>query len=305
LLHGSSSKRVRWAPASFFQQLLFLGCSILSTHSAAFSPPAMPGIARAVTTSDRVALNVIDTGVPKIPTAQTLVFVPGWTMPARLFHAQVSTFSASHRVVAIDPRGQGESEVPQTGYTLDRRAQDIAEVLTALDLTNVVLIGWSLGVLESLHVANSSASSRIAAYVLIDNSVGEATPPKGDPNFFPNLRSQRHATVEKFVRGMFKSTPSSAFIAFITEQAQRASVENSIALLSYPKPREYWRDSLYAISKPVAYFVTPRFFAQADAVAAKRTGAFIKKFPNAGHALFVDEPQAFNAALSEFLGTVK
>jgi pimeloyl-ACP methyl ester carboxylesterase len=62
---------------------------------------------------------------------------------------------------------------------------------------------------------------------------------------------------------------------------------------------------LYGITKPVAYFVTPKFFAQADAVVAKRPTTFVEKFPRAGHALFVDDPVGFNAALSQFLATLK
>jgi non-heme chloroperoxidase len=271
----------------------------VATHHASAAPRS-----ERVLTSDGVALQAQVFG-PSVPTPQTLVFVPGWTMPASLFDPQVSAFSARYRVVTIDPRGQGSSDVPTSGYTLERRTQDIADVLTALDLNNVVLIGWSLGVLELLHLSTTPAASRVAAYVLIDNSVGEATPPKGDPNFFPNLRSKRSETVERFVKGMFKTPVPAALVANVTSQAQRMSVENSIALLSYPKPREYWRESLYAINKPVAYVVTPKFFAQADAVAVKRNRTFIKKFPDAGHALFVDDARGFNAALQDFLNTLK
>lgn len=271
----------------------------MATSASAYSPAPTVGELRTIKTSDGVSLNVQIAGAANAP--RTLVFVPGWTMPGSIFANQVGAFASASRVVVIDPRGQGSSEIAKTGYTLDRRTQDIADVLDALALDNVVLVGWSLGVLESLHLSTTLAAWRIAAYVLVDNSVGEATPPKGDPNFFPNLRAKRTETVERFVKGMFKVNHDAGYISLLSQRAQRMSVEDSIALLSYPKPREYWRDALYAIPKPVAYLVTTRFFAQADALKVKRPSTFVSKFPNAGHALFVDDPQAFNRALEEFL----
>ncbi len=77
----------------------------------------LPGVAEAAdrffTTSDGVRLHYTETG-PNF--AQTLVFVPGWTMPAWIFQRQIDVFSRDYHVVALDPRGQGESEVPPTGY---------------------------------------------------------------------------------------------------------------------------------------------------------------------------------------------
>ena len=51
-------------------------------------------------TSDGVRLHYLDAG-----SGPPLVFVPGWTMPAWIWEPQLSHFSASHRVVALDPRG--------------------------------------------------------------------------------------------------------------------------------------------------------------------------------------------------------
>ncbi len=271
----------------------------MSTNAVAYSPAPLLSESRSVTTSDGVVLNVQVAGAANA--LRTLVFVPGWTMPGSIFANQIRAFAPSSRVVVIDPRGQGSSEIPKTGYTLERRTQDLAEVLDTLSLEKVVLVGWSLGVLESLHLSTSPAASRVAAYVLVDNSVGEAMPPKGDPKFLPNLRANRTETVQRFVKGMFKSNPDPGYISLLSQQAQRMSVEDSIALLSYPKPREYWRDTLYAIQKPVAYLVTSRFFAQADAVKEKRPTTYVSKFPDAGHAVFVDDPQGFNRALEDFL----
>jgi non-heme chloroperoxidase len=252
-----------------------------------------------VTTSDGVRLSVIDIGPQDA--SQTLVFLPGWTMPAAIFAPQVQHFSKQMRVLAIDPRGQGLSEIASSGYTVERRARDVYEVLGALKPAKPVLIAWSLGVLETLKVLDQHKDVQLAGVVLIDNSVGEATPPKSNPNFFPDLRAKRGKTVENFVKSMFKSSPSTDYLSWLTAQALRTNLEDSIRLLSYPVPREFWRETLYATKLPAAYWVSPRFAAQAEAVRRNRPATDVRDFPNAGHALFVDEPQKFNEALQAFI----
>ena len=79
-------------------------------------------------TSDQVRLCyseqlLTDTSTP------LLVFIPGWTMPASLWEKQLAYFSGKYSLVAFDPRGQGASAAPNFGYTLERRVQDIKELL--------------------------------------------------------------------------------------------------------------------------------------------------------------------------------
>ena len=71
--------------------------------------------------------------------------------------------------------------------------------------------------------------------------------------------------------------------------------------LTFKQTREYWRDAVYATAKPVLYVVTPRLQGQADNLQRKRPATRTEVFENAGHALFVDEPQRFNTLMDEFL----
>lgn len=248
-------------------------------------------------TSDGVRLRYLQAG-----SGRTVVFVPGWCMPARIFDPQIETLSRRWRVVSLDPRGQGESEVPASGYDPTRRGQDIRDLLAHLGGGRVVLAGWSLGVLDALSYADMAGDARLAGLVLIDNSVGEgAPPPPRASNFFTNLRRRRDATVQGFVRSMYRTPQSTTYLDGIAREAQRMPVEASIRLLSYPRPREFWKQSLYAVRRPVYYAVTPRLRSQADAVAQNHPQPMVEIFDGAGHALFVDEPARFNASMEEFL----
>ena len=285
----------RGAPSPITRRLALI------TAACALAAPALHAaeVARWFTTSDGVRLRYLEAG-----SGRTVVFVPGWCMPARIFEPQMAALSRRWRVVSLDPRGQGQSEVPRGGYEPTRRGQDIRDLLAHLGGGRVVLAGWSLGVLDALSYADMAGDGRLAGLALIDNSVGEGTPPPArtrPSTFFTNLRQRRDQTVRGFVRAMYRTPQDEAYLDEISRQAQRMPVEASIRLLSYPRPREFWRDSLYAVRRPVYYAVTPRLRNQAELVAQKHPMPTVEVFDGAGHALFVDEAARFNASMEEFL----
>ena len=251
------------------------------------------------TTTDGVRLHVIEAGPSG---AQTIVFVPGWTMPAWIFGPQIKAFAARYHVVALDPRGQGDSDVPDSGYTAQRRGDDIAELITALGPRPVLLVGWSLGVLDSLAYVQQHGDSRLAGLVLIDNSIGEEPAPVPSPRpRVPAPRLPREEQMRRFVAGMFRTSPGPAYLAQLTETALRTPPAAAAALSNYKLPRTYWRQAVYAVTKPILYVVRPRFAEQAANLAANAPRAETAVFAQAGHALFVDEPARFNALLDSFI----
>ncbi len=250
-------------------------------------------------TSDGVRLHIIEAGPSAAP---TIVFVPGWTMPAWIFQAQIEAFARRYHVVALDPRGQGESEIPAEGYDYRRRGQDIADLIAALRVRNVLLVGWSLGVLDSLSYVQQYGDTQLAGLVLIDNSVGEDPPPVASR--LPAQRGPRLAREEqmrRFVAGMFRVSPGAAYLERLTDTALRTPPDAAAALSNYGVPRTYWKEAVYSVRHPVLYVVRPRFAGQAGNLAAKHPWAEAVVFEQAGHALFVDEAARFNAVLDSFI----
>ncbi len=258
-------------------------------------------------TSDGVQLHYEERGQERTEGRRApIVFVPGWSMPAAIWEPQLAHFAQQHRVVALDPRGQGKSAIAPAGYSPERRARDIAELIVAAGLQRPVIVGWSLGVLETLAYVEAQGDKAHAGLVLVDNSVGEEPAPRGGkgPSFTSRLRTDREQTVRAFVRSMYRSPQTEAYLQSIEQAALRTPLEASVALLSWTWPRTRWRDALYATSKPVLYVVTPAFAAQAASVARRRPDIRTEVFAQAGHALFVDEAQRFNAVLDAFLETI-
>src|ERR1700761_2387092 len=85
--------------------------------------------------SDGVRLHYLEAGPAN---AHTLVFVPGWTMPAWIWLPQIQVVSRRYHVIAFDPRGQGESAAPAAGYEPVRRGRDVAELIERLGNQRVV-----------------------------------------------------------------------------------------------------------------------------------------------------------------------
>lgn len=252
-----------------------------------------------LTTSDDVRLHYETRGQTRAVGAP-MVFVPGWSMPASIYEAQLAYFSKTHRVIGFDPRSQGASDIARAGHEPERRARDLHELLVHENLSGVILVGWSLGVLDALAYVHYHGAGRVRALVLIDNSVGEGTPPMPS-NFLKELAENRARAVERFVRGMFRQPQSEKYYRALTASALRTPYATSVELLSYPRPREFWRDALYAAQRPLLYMVTPKFAEQAEIVQRRAPRAEVTVFNGAGHALFVDEPERFNRTVERFL----
>ncbi|MDQ2723955.1 MAG: alpha/beta hydrolase [Actinomycetota bacterium] len=128
-------------------------------------------IGRLLTMSDGGRLRVLEQG-----TGPAILLLHGITLAASIWHFQLPELAAAgYRVVAYDQRGHGASTVGREGLTLDRLAADLAEVLDALDLGQVVLVGHSMGGMVALrYLAGdreaTTGHGRIGALALVATS---------------------------------------------------------------------------------------------------------------------------------------
>lgn len=109
---------------------------------------------------------------------QTLLFIPGWTMTHRFFDNQKEFFSNDYKVITYDPRGQGRADKTTYKNTYQDHAADLREYIEAKDLRDIVLIGWSSGCLTMYEYLRAFGADRISKLVFIDE------PPKwiGNPD---------------------------------------------------------------------------------------------------------------------------
>ncbi|MET1062207.1 MAG: alpha/beta hydrolase [Aeromicrobium sp.] len=96
-------------------------------------------------------------------TGQTVVLIHGYPLDGRSWEKQIiALLKAGYRVVTYDRRGFGRSSQPTTGYDYDTFAADLHAVLEALDLTDVVLVGFSMGTGEVGRYIGTYGTGRVA-----------------------------------------------------------------------------------------------------------------------------------------------
>jgi non-heme chloroperoxidase len=115
------------------------------------------------TTKDGTDLYYKDWGA-----GQPVVFSHGWPLSGDAFEDQMN-FLVNHgyRCIAHDRRGHGRSSQPFNGNDLDTYADDLAELVSLLDLTGVIHVGHSTGGGEVARYIGRHGTSRVAKAVLI------------------------------------------------------------------------------------------------------------------------------------------
>ncbi len=101
-------------------------------------------------------------------TGQPVVFSHGWPLTADAWEDQM-VFLGQHgyRCIAHDRRGHGRSSQPWDGNEMDTYADDLAELVTALDLRDAIHVGHSTGGGEVARYLGRHGTSRVAKAVLI------------------------------------------------------------------------------------------------------------------------------------------
>lgn len=98
-------------------------------------------------------INSISIHYEAIGEGSPLLFVHGLGSSSRDWERQVPVFADSHRVVAVDLRGHGQSEKPPGPYTIELFSDDVAGLISHLELAPVDLVGISLGGMVSFQLA--------------------------------------------------------------------------------------------------------------------------------------------------------
>ena len=146
-----------------------------------------------------------------------VVLIHGWPLSGRSWEGQVpALIEAGYRVITYDRRGFGQSSQPWDGYDYDTFTADLAALLDHLDLTDVALIGFSMGggeVVRYLSTLRQRAGPRGGARL-----GGPALPvqvrrqPRGRPGRRhdrrlpqPACRADRMAFLDEFMKGFFSA----------------------------------------------------------------------------------------------------
>src|SRR5476649_1297126 len=97
-----------------------------------------------------------------------VVLIHGWPLNGDAWEKQTAALlAAGHRVITYDRRGFGKSSKPAIGYNYDTFAADLDAVLNTLKLTDVSLVGFSMGTGEVARYIGKYGTDRVRKAVLI------------------------------------------------------------------------------------------------------------------------------------------
>lgn len=271
-----------------------------------------------LTTKDETPIYYKDWGA-----GQPIVFSHGWPLNADAWESQMFFLASNgYRCIAHDRRGHGRSGQPWDGNDMDTYADDLAEVLTGLDLKDAILVGHSTGGGEVARFIGRHGTKRVAKTVL----VGSVTPlmlkteanPDGLPmDVFDGFREAYLADRAQF----FMDVASGPFYGF---NRKGAKVSDGLIHTWWMQGMMCGHKNAYDCIKAFSEtdftedlkkFDVPTLIIHGDddqivpiGASAKRTSKLVrdstlKIYPGGQHALADTSKEQLNADLLEFIRT--
>lgn len=265
----------------------------------------------AITADDGVRLEYTETGNPD---GRPVVLLAGFKAPATTWRYQLEPLAdAGYRVLTVDLRGHGAAARPKTGVDMRRRGRDVHQVLTALDLSEAVLIGGSMGGNTIWSYVEQFGTGRLAAAVIVDQTPKMLNTRDWPHGFYgydeSNADTYFATSIPDTGRGtpLWRRGPRLVRLVRAMQGADRVLTPGELTLLN-DHAKADWRPVIAECPVPVLFVAGadsefwPSSHATAAAGLAKRGEAAVIR--NDGHAANIEQPTDFNRGLLRFLARV-
>jgi pimeloyl-ACP methyl ester carboxylesterase len=279
----------------------------------------LPGEVGHVTTSDGVSLYYLDAGSGK-----PILMIPGWSQTAEQFRHQLGGLSDRYRVIAVDMRGHGESDKPEHGYKISRLAKDVRDMIEALELDEVNILGHSMGSSVIWNYYDMYGPDRLSKLLLIDqmpmitsnpawseeekiNSGAIFTPQSLYETINALAGPDGVETTRGFVGNMVTKSIPDADKKWIIERNLRMPRQHAATLL-YNHSTQDWRDLIPRLQLPTLVVggrtsVVP--WQSQEWVATQVKGSRLEIFEEeegGNHFMFIEGHEKFNDIIADFVG---
>ncbi|MEI4619564.1 alpha/beta hydrolase [Bacillus pfraonensis] len=250
------------------------------------------------------------------PGSKPVFFVHGWPLNHQMYQYQFNVLPQhGFRCIAMDIRGNGQSDKPWTGYSYDRLADDIAIVLDALQIENATLVGFSVGGSLSIRYMSRYNGRHISKLALIDavspSFVKKQESPYGvSKEQADALIHQMYMNLPKFLSDVslmfFNRNLGSATLDWFSYLGLQSASYALIKILQAAANEDVTKD-LSQIHVPTMIFhgvhdqLIP--FKSAEITQQRIRGSKLYPLTNSGHGSPIDQADDLNKVLLEFLNT--
>lgn len=243
---------------------------------------------------------------------ETIVFSHGLLFSGRMFDDQIEHFKDRYRCVAFDHRGQGQSPVTKDGYDLDTLADDAIKLIEVMELGPCHFAGLSMGGMVGMRVA-VKRPDLLKSLILINTSADGEPEEKKSSYALLNFIGRWFgfgAVVWKVMPIMFGQT-------FLNDPARSADRQKWSKFLKRNRRigttravkgvvgRSKETEGLDQIAIPTLILAGAEDVATPPEKSKKLQGQIARSklsvIPRAGHSSTIEEPQAVNAEINEFL----
>lgn len=228
-----------------------------------------------------------------------ILLTHGYSSTSQMWRGQIEELAKDHKLVIWDMRGHGESDSPDdlSHYSEAHTVEDMAALLDKVGADKAIIGGLSLGGYMSLAF-NATYPERVRALLIIDTGPGYKNDEAREGwNKTAYQRAERFET-----DGLAPLERASAEVRTVRHKSAQGLANAARGMLTQKNPRVI--TSLPDITAPSIVIVgandTP-FLAASDYMAAKIPGARKAVIPDAGHAANIDQPEAFNGVVRQFL----
>ncbi len=249
-----------------------------------------------------------------------VVLIHGWPLSADSWddHA-VQIADAGFRVIAYDRRGFGRSDQPFGEYDYDSLSDDLSDVMTAMDLQDASIIGFSMGGGEVVRYMSRHAGRHVKKCGLISSVVPymlktDDNPHGVDQSIFNEMTQSMLADRPHFFAGFFRdffgvgglSHPvSDEYLQWTRSVAMQASLKATLACANSFATTDF-RPELDAVTVPTLIIhgtadATVPIDASGRPAAKAIQSSTLKEYEDAPHGLFATHREQLTKDLIEFL----
>lgn len=186
-------------------------------------------------------------------TGKPVIFIHGWPLNHAMWEYQLAELpNQNFRCIAYDRRGFGKSDYPWEKYDYDTLADDLKAVIDNLHLSEVILVGFSMGGGEIARYIGKYGTDKISKVVLIS----AVTPFLLQTD--NNSEGVDQSVFDEMIENIKKDRP--AFLADFGKQFYGVSLFNE----AVSEPMLQWNQSLCLMSSHKATVDCVRSFSQTD-----------------------------------------